>query len=62
VINSYYVNEDYVKGFIDKSALTMPILFDQNNTIYRAYDVYASPYVIKVNRQGKIVSRSDQIQ
>ncbi len=62
VINSYYVNEDYVKGFIDKFALELPILFDHNNTIYRAYDVYASPYLIKVNRQGKIVSRSDLIQ
>jgi peroxiredoxin len=60
VINSYYVNEDYVKGFIDKFALTMPILFDHNNTIYRAYDVYASPYLIKVNQQGIIESRSSE--
>jgi len=62
VINSYYVTEDYVRAFIDKFSLTLPILFDHNNTIYQAYDVYASPYVIKVNRQGKITSRSDLMQ
>ncbi len=61
VVNSYYVNEDYVKDFVANFELTLPILFDTNNTIYRAYDVYASPYLIKVNRNGKILSRSDQI-
>lgn len=61
VMNSYYVNEDYVNGFIANYGLTLPILFDKNNTIYRAYDVYASPYFVKVNQQGKIISRSDQI-
>jgi peroxiredoxin len=59
VINSYYVNEDYVKDFVEKYELKLPILFDQDNQIYRAYDVYASPYQIKVNRQGVIESRSD---
>jgi len=61
VVNSYYVNEDYVKDFVKKFDLKLPIIFDQNNQIYRAYDVYASPYQIKVNRQGFIESRSDSI-
>ena len=58
VVNSYYVNEDFAKDFVKKFALKLPILFDNDNTIYRGYDVYASPYQIKVNRQGFIESRS----
>ena len=59
VVNSYYVNEDYAKDFVKKFDLKLPVLFDQENTIYRAYDVYASPYQIKVNSQGVIESRGD---
>lgn len=62
VVNSYYVNEDYVRSFVENFGLKLPILFDNNNTIYRAYDVYASPYFVKVDQQGKIISRSDQVR
>ena len=58
VINSYYVNEEYAQQFSEKfSILNYRLLFDQDNTIYRAYDVYASPYLIKVNQLGLIESR-----
>jgi len=59
VVNSYYVNEEFAQQFAERFALTLPLLFDQENTIYRAYDVYASPYLIKINHQGIIESRSD---
>jgi len=58
VVNSYYVNEEFVQDFVKKFSLDIPVLFDHDNTIYRAYDVYASPYQVKVNRQGLIESRS----
>ena len=61
VVNSYYANEDYVKDFVKKFDLKLPVLFDQHNNIYRSYDIYASPYQIKVNRQGLIESRSAEI-
>jgi len=61
VVNSYYVNEEYAQGFVSKFALTLPVIFDHNNKIYRAYDVYASPYQIKINHQGIIESRSDSM-
>lgn len=59
VVNSYYVNEEFAQQFADKFSLELPLIFDQDNTIYRAYDVYASPYQIKVNQQGVIESRSE---
>lgn len=59
VVNSYYVNEEFAQQFSEKFSLKLPLIFDQDNAIYRAYDVYASPYLIKINRQGLIESRSD---
>lgn len=59
VVNSYYVNEEFSQQFADKFFLKLPLIFDQDNAIYRAYDVYASPYLIKINQQGVIESRSD---
>ena len=59
VVNSYYVNKEYVQQFSDRFKLKLPLLFDQDNTIYRAYDVYASPYLIKINQLGLIESRGD---
>jgi len=59
VVNSYYVNEEFSQQFAEKFALKLPLIFDKDNTIYRAYDVYASPYLIKINHQGIIESRSD---
>jgi peroxiredoxin len=59
VVNSYYVNEEFAQQFAEKFSLKLPLIFDQGNAIYRAYDVYASPYLIKINKQGLIESRSD---
>lgn len=59
VVNSYYVNEEFAQQFAEKFSLKLPLIFDQDNEIYRVYDVYASPYLIKINRQGLIESRSD---
>jgi len=59
VVNSYYVNEEFAQQFAERFSLKLPLLFDQDNTIYRAYDVYASPYLIKINQQGVIESRND---
>lgn len=59
VVNSYYVNEEFAQQFAEKFSLKLPLLFDHDNSIFKAYQVYASPYHIKVNRQGFIESRSD---
>ncbi|MDP2562661.1 peroxiredoxin [Psychrobium sp. 1_MG-2023] len=62
VVNSYYVDEAYVKQFSNKFELKIPLAFDAENAIYKAYDVYASPYQIKVNHLGRIELRSDVMQ
>jgi len=62
VVNSYYVNEEYAQNFVKKFALTLPVIFDHDNTIYRAFDVYASPYQIKINHLGIIESRGDSMK
>ena len=59
VVSSYYVNEEYAQQFAEKFSLKLPLLFDHDNSIFKSYQVYASPYHIKVNRQGVIESRSD---
>lgn len=58
VINSYYVNDEYAQDFAKKFALKFPLVFDHDNTIFRAFDVYASPYQIKIDRHAMIKSRS----
>jgi len=59
VVNSYYANEKSAQQFAEKFSLKLPLLFDHDNSIFKAYQVYASPYQIKVNRNGLIESRSD---
>lgn len=59
VVNSYYVDEAYALAFSKTFTLKLPLIFDQDNSIYRAYDVYASPYQVKINKQGIIESRGD---
>lgn len=59
VISSYYVSEDVARVFSDKFKLTLPLIFDTDNKIFKAFDVHATPYVIDLSSDGLIASRGD---
>ena len=61
VVNSYYVSENTARQFAKKFALKLPLVFDHDNRIFKAYDVYATPYQIDISRDGLIESRSDRL-
>lgn len=61
VINSYYVDETWARTFVKNLELKLPIIFDSGNSINRAYGIFASPYQIDINRQGKIFRRGELI-
>lgn len=59
VISSYYVSEDVARVFSDKFKLSLPLIFDTDNKIFKAFDVHATPYVIDLSSDGLIASRGD---
>lgn len=59
VISSYYVSEDVARVFTEKFKLSLPLIFDTDNTIFKAFDVHATPYVIDLSKEGLIASRGD---
>lgn len=59
VISSYYVSEDVARVFTDKFKLALPLIFDTDNKIFKAFDVHATPYVIDLSSDGLIASRGD---
>ncbi len=59
VINSYYVDEPLTRDFVARFALKLPVIFDRDNSISKAYGVFASPYQVAINRDGTITSRGD---
>ncbi|NQZ80552.1 MAG: redoxin domain-containing protein [Colwellia sp.] len=61
VISSFYVNEDAARQFAKSFDLKIPLIFDQGNSIFKAYDIYATPYQVDVNSDGTIVVRTDQL-
>ena len=61
VISSFYVDQNIAKTFAEKFALNLPLIFDIDNVIFKAYDIYATPYQVNVNTSGLIATRSDII-
>jgi len=61
VVNSYYVNEEYALDFAHKFELKLPLIFDKDNKIFKAYGVYATPYQVDINRAGMIEARGNQL-
>jgi len=61
IISSFYVNEDSARQFSKRFALKVPLIFDQGNAIFKAYDIYATPYQVDVNSDGIITTRTDQM-
>ena len=61
IVNSYYISEALVEQFAQKFALKFPLIFDNDNRIFKAYDVYATPYQIDISQNGEIKSRGDKL-
>lgn len=61
VVSSFYVNKDVVQQFSSKFKLDLPLVFDNDNQIYQAYGVYASPYQVDIGRDGNIRQRGSEL-
>lgn len=61
VVNSYYVTEAVAQEFASAFKLTLPLVFDHNNHIFKAYQVHATPYQVDIAKGGQLVYRGDTI-
>ncbi len=59
VMSPFYVDEAIAKDFVKRMDLTMPVIFDHGNELFRSYGVYATPYQIDIGRHGKLLTRKD---
>lgn len=57
VVNGFYVDENHVNQFIQKHRLTMPVIWDKHNRIFKQYGVFETPLKISINPQGEIIQR-----
>lgn len=60
IYNSFYSDAHSVYRFAEKHNLKMPALFDQKRTLYERYQVHSTPYLIQVDRNGKVLYRGDE--
>lgn len=61
IVNSYYINQQSAELFAKRFKLDLPLVFDHQNKIFKAYEVHATPYQIDINSTGVILSRSEQL-
>lgn len=57
VLNSYYVDQAYAADWLKRFDIAIPVIFDADNTIFKAYGVFATPYRVSVSPKGIITER-----
>jgi len=46
--------EDIAKRFIEKNAITLPVLYDRDGTVARNYGVEGIPFLVVIDANGKV--------
>ncbi len=59
IINSFYIDTNAIRGFIQENQLALPVLFDSERRLYERFHVYATPYLITLNRDGEVLYRGE---
>lgn len=59
IINSFYIDTNAIRGFIQENQLALPVLFDGERRLYERFHVYATPYLITLNRNGEVLYRGE---
>ncbi|MDO6525946.1 redoxin domain-containing protein [Motilimonas sp. 1_MG-2023] len=58
-ISSFYVDQGITEAFRDKYHIKIPLVFDLDNKEFQQYQVFATPYLIRLDNEHKIVERGD---
>lgn len=61
MVNSYYVTADMVADFRQRYQLPMPLVFDEDRSIFNNYQVFATPYRVQLNEDGQITYRGESL-
>ena len=61
IVNSYYVNEAVVRSFADTNQLSLPLVFDTDNSVVATYGVFATPYRVSIDAAGQIIYRGESL-
>ena len=62
VVKSFYIDRQYVADFAERMKLKLPIVFDQDNSLFQDYKVYGNPYQVWLGRDGSIQYRGDSLK
>ncbi len=60
VVSSFYVDKAAVQAFKQKFDIQIPLIFDEGNKIFQTYQVFASPYLISIDKAQAITYRGDK--
>lgn len=58
-ISSFYVDQGIAEAFRDKFGIKIPLVFDLENRVLQQYQVFATPYLIRLDDEHQIVYRGD---
>lgn len=61
IIKGFYVDEAWVKQFVERWRLSFPVIWDSDNTIFSQYRVFGTPYRVSVAADGRIRQRSESM-
>lgn len=61
VVNSYYVTAEMVADFRQRYQLQMPLVFDEDRSIFNNYQVFATPYRVQLDAGGQITYRGESL-
>lgn len=57
VYNSFYVTAETAAGFSRRHQLDIPAVFDKKQTLFDHFEVYSTPYLIILDKEGNIEYR-----
>lgn len=60
IVKGYYVDEQHVRGYVERFKFNVPTIWDTDNKIFTDYQVFGNPYLIIVDQQGQIYYRTEE--
>ena len=59
VLKAYYTDKDTILGYNKKFNIDVPTVWDTDNRIFSNYGVFANPYVVLLDKNGRVSFRRD---
>lgn len=61
VVKGFYIDQNHVDSFAKRMELKLPLVFDQDNSLFQSYQVYATPYQVWIGNKGEILYRGNRL-